>query len=196
MHWRLISLTAGPVAGVAAMLLVLSSAFAHAEPVKVSPGSGAVLTAAPPEVVITMSQELVRRQGANDINVVDGTGKEVTTLAAVIDNGDRRRLSVLLPSSLPPGPYMVRWTTLSAEDGDTASGEYSFTVDPAAPPNPGQETLREDLLGDAATPEAPSPVLLGGGGDAGVPWMLLIATAAGMFVLGAGSTFVLMQKPS
>lgn len=182
------------VVSISGALLAVSAALAHAEPVKVSPGSGAVVTAAPPEIVIQMSQEMARREDGNDIDVVDAAGNEVTTLAAVIDNGDRSRLSVLLPSALPPGVYTVRWKTLSAEDGDPANGEYSFTIDPAATPAAGQETLREDLLGDATTPEPSSPLLIGGGGDGGVPWMLLVATATGMFVLGAGSTFLLIQK--
>ena len=194
MHSRPGTLLAMFVLSIAGALLAVSAAFAHAEPVTVAPGSGAVVTAAPPEIVIQMSQEMARREGANDIDVVDAAGIEVTTLAAVIDNGDRSRLSVLLPSDLPPGVYTVRWMTLSAEDGDTANGEYSFTLDPEGTATAGQETLREDLLGDAATPETSSPLLIGGGGDDGVPWMLLVATATGMFVLGAGSTFLLIQK--
>lgn len=194
MPFRVAFLGGGITAAVAGALMAITVAFAHAEPAMVSPGSGAIVLAAPAEVVILMSQDMARREGANDIDVFDAAGTEVTTLTAVIDNGDRSRLSVLLPAAMPPGVYTVRWKTLSADDGDAANGEYLFTIDPSGTADPGQETLREDLLGGAATPDPAGPLVIDARGDGGVPWTLLIATATGMFVLGAGSAYVLIQK--
>jgi methionine-rich copper-binding protein CopC len=180
----------------AAGVLAVRSVFAHAEPAKVTPGDGAVLTTPPATIEITMSQEMARRDGANEIDVLDATGTEVTSVGAIIDNGNRRKLSVALPANLAPGRYTVKWKTLSAEDGDTGGGTLSFTYDPVGTPSPGREVLRADLLG-GETPTAglapPGVTVPSGGGD-GTSWVLVVAVAAGMFVLGAGSAYVLVQR--
>lgn len=179
--------------------LFVSSVFAHAEPARVSPGSGAVLNEAPTLIEIEMSQEMARREGANDIDVLNEAGEEVTEVSAEIDNANRKLISVPLPEGLPPGVYTVKWKTLSAEDGDADEGEYTFTVDPNAEPDPGRENLRERL----PTPEpeqqedsgAPPPRLDVGGGDGeGTSWVLVTAVAVGCLVLGSGTTYLLVQK--
>ena len=182
-----IALTAG------VFIATWTLAFAHAEPARVKPGDGAVLNTPPTQVEITMSQEMAREAGQNDIAVFDAAGKQVTVVAAVIDNGDRRKLSVPLPSNLPPGAYTVKWKTLSADDGDAASGTLSFTYDPARSPSPGTEDLRPDLLGKS-TPAAgaAAPALDSGGG--GTSWVLVVAVAVAALVIGGGGTFILIQK--
>jgi copper transport protein len=185
------------VTAILAALLSLglwAAASAHAEPAKVTPGDGAVLNTPPSQVEITMSQEMARSGGQNDIDVFDASGKEVTAVAAVIDNGDRRKLSVPLPSNLSPGTYTVRWKTLSADDGDAANGTLTFTYDPAQTPSPGRQDLRPDLLGNATveTGSTSPPAAFGGGG--GTSWVLVAAVGVATFVLGSGGTFLLIQK--
>lgn len=191
---RHLALLLAAAAGISSVALV----FAHAEPARVSPGDGAVLNEPPLEVVFEMTQEMARQEGQNDIDVFDANGNEVTTIAAVIDNANRKVLSVPLPSALQPGEYTVEWKTLSAEDGDPDSGSTSFTFDPAAATVPGQEVLREDLLNpgesDYETTGPPDAVIGSGGGEDGVTWVLVAAVGALMFVFGAGSSFFLVQK--
>ncbi|MCL4241818.1 MAG: copper resistance protein CopC [Dehalococcoidia bacterium] len=177
-------------------LAVVALAAAHAEPVKVRPGDGAVLNERPAEVALDMSQEMAREAGANDIDVFDADGNEVSAVAAVIDNANRSRLTVPLPADLLPGRYTVEWKTLSSEDGDPASGTVSFTYDPAAAPAVGKEVLREDLLGgDEPGGDVPAAQVVDIGGDAGgVTWVLVAAVGVAMFALGAGGTFLLVQK--
>ncbi len=181
---------------VACSLIFATTAFAHAEPATANPGDGAVLVQPPAEIVLVMSQDMFSREGANDIDVLDSAGKEVTTVAAVIDRNDRKRLSVVMPSTLGTGKYTVNWKTLSADDGDDAKGSLTFTYDPSGTPNPGKETLRADLLnpGASTTPaDAPSALTVAGP-DNGVNWILVVAVGIGMFVLGAGGSFLLVQK--
>jgi copper transport protein len=173
-------------------LAVVVSAAAHAEPVTVKPGDGAVLNERPTGIAFEMSQEMAREAGANDIDVFDADGNEVTAVAAVIDNANRTRLTVPLPADLLPGVYTVQWKTLSSEDGDPANGSTTFTYDPAAAPAAGKEVLREDLLGGGGATAA--PVIDVGGDSGGVTWMLVAAVGAGMFAVGAGGTFLLVQK--
>ncbi|GIW13032.1 MAG: hypothetical protein KatS3mg062_0471 [Tepidiforma sp.] len=151
-----------------------------------------MLAAAPAEVVLVMTQEMARQAGANAIDVFDGAGNEVTVEEAQVDPVDRRRLTVRLPSSLPPGAYVVKWRTLSADDGDTATGELRFVIDPAATPSPGREVLQESLLGE------PSPGAAAGtagrqriaGDDGGTGWVLAAALGAIGLVVGFGAGVV------
>lgn len=177
-------------------LATVTMALAHAEPATVKPGDGAVLTQPPTEIQIQMTQEMARQAGGNDIEVFDASGKKVTTVAAVIDNSDRRKISVPLPSNLAIGTYTVKWKTLSADDGDPANGELSFTYDPAKTPSAG----KENLVDTGAAPESPTTAPpassaegLGGGGG-GTSWVLVVAVAVGMFALGSGSTYLLVNK--
>lgn len=178
--------------------LFVASVFAHAEPALVAPGSEAVLNEPPTQIEIEMSQEMARREGANDIDVFNESGEEVTTVAAVIDNANRRKLSVPLPTSLPPGVYTVKWKTLSAEDGDPADGEYTFTIDPDGTAAPGKTNLRENLpTAPAEEPGAQQPPAQNvdvSGGGAGTSWVLVTAVAVGCLVLGSGTTYLLVQK--
>lgn len=189
---RLLPVLAAPLLALAVVVTVA----AHAEPVKVRPGDGAVLNERPPEIAFDMSQELAREAGANDVDVFDADGNEVTAVAAVIDNANRTRLTVPLPADLLPGVYTVQWKTLSSEDGDPANGSVTFTYDPFAAPAAGKEVLREDLLGgnSGGTGATGAPVIDVGGGSAGLTWMLVAAVGVGMFAVGAGGTFLLVQK--
>lgn len=185
------------LASVTVAFAAVSVAWAHAEPATAKPGDGAILKSSPGEVVLEMSQDMGRQAGLNDIDVFDASGKEVTTVAAVVDNADRKKLSVAVPSDLPTGVYTVKWKTSSAEDGDPANGQISFTIDPNATPSPGKEQLRDDILGGGSTPSADggeSTVTIGGTGNGGVTWVLVIAVGVAMLVLGAGGTFLLIQR--
>jgi methionine-rich copper-binding protein CopC len=178
-----------------AFTLLPATAFAHAEPARVRPGLGAVVTTPPPIIEIEMTQEMARQEGANDIDVFDEAGREVTTVAAAIDNANRKLLSVAMPSQLEAGQYVVRWRTLSADDGDADEGEYAFRYDPNGTADPGQEQLKEEPATPTATATtdggaAPLP----GGGGGGTSWVLVASVAVGMFVLGSGTTFLLVQR--
>jgi methionine-rich copper-binding protein CopC len=191
------------VGGVLAALIIISSAFAHAEPATIKPGNNAVVTTPPGSIEIETSQEMARQEGANDIDVFDANGTEVTTTSAVIDNGDRSHLSVAMPSNLAPGKYTVKWKTLSADDGDAANGEFSFTYDPNGTADAGTEVVRTNVVGAEtgtaqpsipATSSATAVGTTGGGDGGGTSWVLVTAVAVGMFVLGSGSTFLIVQR--
>jgi len=180
----------------ATALAVVTAVFAHAEPARVEPGDGAVLAGSPLFVVLEMTQEMARREGANAIDVFDASGKEVTTADAVVDNADRQKLSVALPADLPTGAYTVRWKTVSADDGDPADGQFSFTVDPNRAPDPGKSDLRATAVtSTTGTPAAAVPIEGPATGNGGTSWVLVVAVAVGMFVLGAGGTFLLVRRP-
>ena len=127
-----------------AVLLAVGSppgrAAAHAAYERSNPPADGRLRAAPARLDVWFTQELFRRAGSNGLAVIGPTGDPVHVGEATIDDADRKHLSVELAGDLPPGEYTVRWSSLSATDGDTAAGSFVFTVDPSASdatPTPG-----------------------------------------------------------
>ena len=213
------NLLVGTVAALAALAMVVV-AFAHAAPKTVIPGDGAVLSTRPRSVVIETVEDMARVGQANDIQVFDSAGKQVTTQPAVIADNDRSNISVPLPSDLPVGTYTVKWKTLSATDGDAASGTFTFTYDPSRPPTQGKVNVLDvagaspSTTGAARTPgtAAATNVATGvpatvsataagaainsfsSGSPGGTPWVLVVAVGVGMLALGSGGTFLFVKK--
>ena len=102
-----------------------SAVAAHAEVLLASPTPGTGLAQAPAAVVIKFSEPL--NVALSRIDVLDGSGADVgqgPTLAVAGDAEAMRRPLGLLPT----GQYTVRWTSVSALDGHTFRGTYSFAV--------------------------------------------------------------------
>ncbi len=136
----------------ALFLLVAVGAEAHARFLRSKPGPGAVVSKGPNRVDMWFTQDLFRRQGENWILVFGPGGAEVQSGEILIDDDDRHHMWVELKSPLEPGEYRVEWRNLSAEDGDDAEGEFSFTLDPQA------ELTSTPMLDQTETPfPPPSP---------------------------------------
>lgn len=109
----------------------LGRALAHAGYERSEPPDGGVVAEAPTHVHIYFTQELFRRQGMNGIEVYDTDGRRVDRGDPVIDDDNRRLMSVTLEPALADGLYTVRWFSLSAEDGHEGAGEFTFTISTA-----------------------------------------------------------------
>jgi len=161
------------VAPLLALLLsfaALGTASAHAHLVSSTPADGAVLDAAPAQIVLVFSEELSPE--GNLITVTDGSGATVDAGDTVLDMSDpeRKTLTVSLRSGLGDGVYTVSWKNTST-DGHSEEGTLSFTVGaPAA---------------DASTSSAPAAMPATGAGDGlGAAWLL--ACAAALVAAGLG----------
>jgi methionine-rich copper-binding protein CopC len=115
---------------VALLLIALpwQRALAHADAATSEPAPGALVTTPLETVQITFTQDLFRREGMNRIEVYDASGGRVDLDDPIVDDDDRRLLTVSLQPELAQGEYTVRWYSLSAEDGHEGEGEFSFTV--------------------------------------------------------------------
>lgn len=151
-------------------------ASAHAEYERSEPGAGATVRA-PERLDVWFSQELFRREGANALEVTGPDGTRVEIGPPLLDDADRTHLSVELAPDLAPGVYTVRWRTLSATDGDPGEGEFTFTVDPAAPEATPPATGSPDA---ASTVEVtpPAPAASSRSGSSEFPWWALGAAGA------------------
>lgn len=104
------------------------TAQAHARLVWGTPGPDDVLNAAPTQVDAYFAEDIVKQSGTYALAVTDAAGNAVDNQDTVLDDGNRRHMTVTLQSGLGAGSYTVTWKTVSDEDGDAASGSYSFTV--------------------------------------------------------------------
>ena len=101
-----------------------ATALAHAYPKTSDPQANARLDATPAHLSITYDSQIDPH--GSSITLLDSDGSRVTT--ALDPSDSQTQMSVAPPTDLPPGPYTVAWTSLSAEDGHTAQGFYTFVV--------------------------------------------------------------------
>ena len=119
------------MAGTAAVLALLASpamgrpVLAHAQLVASSPAAGALLDASPDELRLVFSEPLETQ--VTSLDVATSEGEPVLDRAGEVDPGDPFSLVVADPQ-LPDGVYVVTWRTLSAADGHTAEGFFTFAI--------------------------------------------------------------------
>lgn len=115
----------GWVAAAFLLWLVLAPpTYAHAVPVTSNPRPNSILETAPPEISIQFSEPAVLN--LSRITVLTQAGQEMAT-GPLTTSADNTTLSVSLPP-LNNGTYLVSWQVLSAVDGHTTSGTFSFGV--------------------------------------------------------------------
>ena len=118
-------------------------ALAHAEFISSSPTPGSIVARAPAEVRAYFSEKVEPR--FSSIRVFDTAGQRMDSGPARVDSLDARALTVAL-APLGDGVYTVSWQALSAVDGHTSTGSFSFAV--------GRSDLAAQLSG--TTPPAAS----------------------------------------
>jgi methionine-rich copper-binding protein CopC len=159
------ALAAAAVAAVAT-LAVAAPASAHDELVSSTPAADAQLTAAPAEVALTFSNQLLSldENSGTAMTVVDESGDDWVDGAPVVSADT---VTVPLAEGMPNGAYVVTWQVVSS-DGHPTSGEYSFSLASA-----------EASAAPSATPtesasEQPTPSEQPAAESEGLPWPLLI----------------------
>ena len=111
-----------------ATLLTASPVFAHARYKSSTPKAGEVVATSPARLDITFTQQIQKVSGTYAIDVAHDRGASVSVGAAAVDQADRTKLSVALQAGLAPGRYVVNWKNVSDDDGDPATGAFSFYV--------------------------------------------------------------------
>lgn len=115
------------VVGLIAFLTAAVPAHAHADLLLSTPDDGAVLTAAPTEVVLTFSEELLPDTVV--VSVGDETGMVVRVLSLEVVDSD---VIVTWPPGMTGSEYDVNYRVVS-QDGHPVEGTVSFTVESDSP---------------------------------------------------------------
>jgi methionine-rich copper-binding protein CopC len=144
-------------AAIAALLLLPASAFAHAELDVPTPADGATVEGTPAEIFGTFTQDI--EPDGSSLVLRDASGEEIAR--GGVDPDDARRMAIDPVPALEPGEYEVRWTTISAEDGELDRDTWTFTVE--APPSPSPTiaptaTATVEPSASAVASASPSPV--------------------------------------
>lgn len=125
---------------------------AHAGYESSVPAASETVSQVPQQVQVRFTQELFRREGSNSLEVYGPGEVRVDLDDSAIDDDDRKLMTVSLQADLSDGDYTVRWRTLSADDGDEADGEFSFTLRAGSP------TAETDQPAPTATVQPDEPV--------------------------------------
>jgi copper transport protein len=109
----------------AALVIFVTRAAAHAELVRSVPESNAVLAQAPAQVELFFSEGV--DPTFSTIKVLNSSAAPVDHQDTRVDPADPTHITVSLPA-LPDGVYTVSWRALSAADGHVTFGAFPFTV--------------------------------------------------------------------
>jgi copper transport protein len=109
---------------------------AHAQLVSSVPGAGERLDQAPSQIILVFSERL--DQLGTAVDLLDADGRLILRGSGAIDPADQRSFLVPLPA-LGDGLYTVNWRSLSADDGHSIQGFFSFGIgDDVVVPGAGQ----------------------------------------------------------
>src|SRR5207253_1263085 len=144
-------------------------ASAHALVLSSDPAAGAVLVAAPSQVLVTFTEAPDPK--LSSLQLLDSSGATVKTGPAQTVPGHPTELVLPLPS-LPQGAYTVAWRTVSRVDGHVTGGSFSFGIGVPALTTGQQGTTNQTR----STPVRPLSVV----GTWALAWGLILLVGAGV----------------
>jgi methionine-rich copper-binding protein CopC len=193
----------------AALLAALPAAVAaHSELASSAPAADEVVVGTPTEIIGEFTEPVDPGRSSMELRGPDG---ERIARGGVPEDGQRTRMTITGFGPLEPGRYVVRWTTVTADDDGVERGTFRFTVEAATPapptpeptatatsaPEPGQSSSpapTEAPPTSAATSPASTPAPVPDPAPAGSTADLLIPLAVLAVVLGAGVAWVIRRR--
>ena len=166
------------------LFAVVGTASAHASVIDANPKIGSTIPQAPTTITVTTAENMKGGAQSSNLFVYGPSGALISQGDASIGLNDPKHMSIKITPEKNPGVYIVRWITVSADDGDPDQGAFIFTVNPAgaaAPATPAKSTA------PAATQ---APVASNSGTPIWVPILtgvlgLLVGLGAGVAIIGS-----------
>jgi methionine-rich copper-binding protein CopC len=115
------------------LLLLAGSASAHAKVISADPGLGSTIALAPTKITVTTIENMKPGAKFSNLFVYGPSGALVSQGDATIPLNNPKEMSVTIKPEKGNGVYIVRWITVSADDGDPDEGAFIFTVNSAGP---------------------------------------------------------------
>jgi methionine-rich copper-binding protein CopC len=130
-------------------------ALAHAQPERAEPPINGRVATAPAKLEVWFTEEVDTSDVLLTVRSIDGAIVDQGDTAVDLFDPERRHVTVTLKPNLPPGQYNVQWHTLSALDGDSADGFFSFFVEGGGSPvaSPASSLVASPIT----SPTAPQP---------------------------------------
>jgi methionine-rich copper-binding protein CopC len=105
---------------------------AHAKVYKAIPAIGSTIAQAPTTVTVFTLENINPDPKKSNLFVYAPSGDLISQGNAKVALNNPREMSITIKPS-GNGVYIVRWITVSAEDGDPDEGAFFFNVQPSAP---------------------------------------------------------------
>jgi hypothetical protein len=107
------------------LLMIATSAFAHAELQRATPPVGGTAAASPTEIRLQFSESIER--SFSGVTLATGDGVSIPTGPSALDRVDKAVLIMKVLQALKPGAYRVTWHVVSV-DSHRTQGSFSFSV--------------------------------------------------------------------
>ena len=177
-----------PLIGLAILLTMAGSALAHpdqpampahAKVFKAIPAIGSTVSQAPTTVTVFTLENINPDPTKSNLFVYSPSGDLISQGNAKVSLNNPREMSITIKPS-GKGVYVVRWITVSAEDGDPDQGAYVFTVQTGAIATP---TPAPTTSNSGSTPPPPTT------GTGGTPIWATIVIGIVALLLGLAGGF-------
>jgi methionine-rich copper-binding protein CopC len=135
---------------------------AHAKVLSAVPAIGSTITQAPTTITVTCAENINPDPKVSNLFVYAPNGDLISQGNAKVPLNNPKQMSISIKGS-GNGVYVVRWTTVSADDGDPDQGAYVFTVKPQVSTTSSTSTVTSAPGNNASSnvSNGPNPALIG-----------------------------------
>ncbi|TMD68925.1 MAG: hypothetical protein E6I91_03455 [Chloroflexi bacterium] len=133
------------------LFVVAGTASAHAKVLSAIPAIGSTIAKAPPTVTVVCAENINPNPKLSNLFVYAPSGDLISQGDARVSLSNPKEMSIGIKAS-GNGVYVVRWITVSADDGDPDQGAFVFTVKPAAATTGNTNTSASSTTGNSGTP--------------------------------------------
>jgi methionine-rich copper-binding protein CopC len=113
------------------LIVAVGTVSAHAKVLSATPGIGATIATAPTSVTVTTAENMNPDPKKSNLFVYGPAGDLISQGNGKIPLNNPKEMSIPIKAT-GNGVYIVRWITVSADDGDPDEGAFTFTVNPNA----------------------------------------------------------------
>ena len=133
---------------------------AHAKVYKAIPAIGSTIAQAPTSVTVFTLENINPNPKLSNLFVYAPSGDLISQGDAKVALNDPRQMSITIKPT-GNGIYIVRWITVSAQDGDPDQGAFFFNVQPKAPAKATTPTRTTTTTPSASGVAVWVPILVG-----------------------------------
>jgi copper resistance protein C len=109
------------------LLAFVGTASAHAKVLQSDPGINSTIATAPTSIMVTTAENINPDPKKSNLFVYSPNGDLISQGDASVSLNNPKNMSIKIKPD-GNGIYVVRWITVSADDGDPDEGAYVFTV--------------------------------------------------------------------
>ncbi len=133
------------------LFVVAGTVSAHAKVLSATPAIGSTIAKAPTTVTVVCAENINPNPKLSNLFVYAPSGDLISQGDAKVSLSNPKEMSIDIKAS-GNGVYVVRWITVSADDGDPAQGAFVFTVKPTVAATGNTNTPASSTTGNSGMP--------------------------------------------